>query len=198
MQMDSPANKYQWLRRMRDGGNVQRCHTLRMVQPQRVNSHSWGVAMVLLAVGVERAEPLVYALLHDNHETYTGDTPAPAKWDSHALNDGLAALERAFDDAHGISAVRAGLTPAEHMLFAWADLYEFVQCMIDEATLGNRTVWVYIARCVDLMRKRRATLLDALRHDGIDLDAPDYAAHVVALEDALFNDAAPYTFWETA
>jgi hypothetical protein len=187
--MYSPDTKFEWVQRMRDGGNVQRCHTMRMLQPPRVNAHSWGMVLVLLAVGCERAEPLICAVLHDVHEVYTGDTPAPAKWQSHMLTDGLLRLEHEYNDAHGISGLFAGLSEPEIRLINWADLFEFVQSLLDEAALGNTTVHGCIRRCVEVMQKRREGLLDAIGRGPFT-----FGPNVVAMEDGLFAEALPYMY----
>lgn len=70
---------------IQQGRATRRFHTMRMVDHQRVDAHSYGVAMLVrLLVGdgapAERLAPLLIAAMdHDLAEWVTGDMPAPTK-----------------------------------------------------------------------------------------------------------------------
>lgn len=132
-----PADKYQWLCTMRDGGAVQRFHTKRLLCPQRVDSHSWGVMLVLMAAGCDNINALAYAALHDTAEQFTGDVPRPAKRAHPPLDAALTTVEAMFEEPHGITALRDSLSLVELDLIAWADVYELVQYAAEEVRMGN-------------------------------------------------------------
>ncbi len=69
---------------IRNGGETRRFHTVAVLREQRVDGHSWGVAMLAwvmygqLEPGI-RVPLLMAALTHDLAEHKVGDLPAPAK-----------------------------------------------------------------------------------------------------------------------
>lgn len=172
-------NTYQWVRTMRYGGAIQRFHTTRTVRPQCIAAHSYGVAMVLLAVGVHSPAVLAYALLHDQAEQATGDIPAPAKWRSDALGSALDTIENEFNVAHNIREIEVALTHDEMVLVRWADTYELCQYALEEVHIGNR----YMLHILD-------NGLTALRKCPVNVGLAWHDA-VVELTTALVNDAQP-------
>lgn len=60
-------------------GQVVRYHNV-PVRKQELSAHSWQVALILLDIYPQaRKELIVYAMVHDCGEVYTGDIPAPYK-----------------------------------------------------------------------------------------------------------------------
>lgn len=176
------TQRYQWLKTMRDGGAVQRYHTTRSAVGQDVAAHSWGVALVLLALGVPlRVEALVACLLHDMHEQATGDVPAPAKWDNKTLCDALTAIERKFEDDYGLSNVFMALTPVERLLLRWADIYELTQWCREQVCQGNRYMIPLLANGLNATWRANDQLQGwvtsaTVHRDGFEVHAADMAS----------------------
>ena len=85
------------------GGAIKRYHTLEIIGEQSVASHSWGVAMILqyLDPNVSK-EAILRALTHDVAELFTGDVPAPVKWDNPDLVEVLKRIEDKYESDIGI------------------------------------------------------------------------------------------------
>jgi 5'-deoxynucleotidase YfbR-like HD superfamily hydrolase len=114
---------------------VHRYHTARTVRGQTVAEHSWGVAVLVRAVLPEAsAQILAAALMHDVSETYTGDIPAPAKWDIPALAAAEREASEAFNQALGI---QFPLSSFEHQVLKWCDMMELVLWCLEECRMGN-------------------------------------------------------------
>lgn len=129
------------LRTLYDAGAVQRYHTKRLLQPQSVAAHTWGVALVLLWLYAPEPVPsavMSAALTHDVPEVFTGDTPAPVKWRIPALAELLNAAEREFEHAHGIAP--ATLRAEDVAMLKTADMAELVMFCCTEADMGNRSM----------------------------------------------------------
>lgn len=181
--MKEPVSNFQWVCTMRQGGAVQRFHTTRTTRPQCNAAHSWGVGVLLLAVGCSNVALLAYSLLHDMAEQRTGDVPAPAKWHSQALNLALLDYEAEFDKAHGIDVMYAALTEEERMLLKWADLYEFTMYSYEECEMGNRFMLEALCNGINALMKMQPRLAEAL--SGVYIDVLD-------LNNDIVNAAQPY------
>lgn len=74
------SENFKRLIRIRTGGGVERCHGVRHQGSYRVDSHSWGVAMLMLVIWPDDFPRLaIYCLSHDVPEAWVGDIPAPTK-----------------------------------------------------------------------------------------------------------------------
>jgi len=93
--------------------DVTRWHMVRTGRDQTVADHSWAVTVLALRMAEElvapltvdeRADLMVYALLHDIHEIETGDLPTPAKTtlEEAGLGHAIRALEEAFWQNRGV------------------------------------------------------------------------------------------------
>lgn len=121
---------------LRLGMAVKRFHTTHRTQQETVGHHSANVCAILL-----RLEPnvskdvLVRALMHDVPEYYTGDVPAPFKWDNteakSALNTGELRYIRANDIPH------PELDIYELALLKLADMLDLVLSSLEEVNRGN-------------------------------------------------------------
>jgi 5'-deoxynucleotidase YfbR-like HD superfamily hydrolase len=124
----------EWIKEMRAAGEVKRFHACRMLRSQTVAAHTWGVIVNLIAAGyADEAALIEHAMFHDAAELETGDIPAPAKWNSAALNSAVQAMERAFNDKHGIDDAH----PQFKHLVSWADTFELCLWCMEEARMGN-------------------------------------------------------------
>lgn len=132
---------------MRDGGNVARSHTLRVVGPhQSVAHHSHGVACLLLWLYAhDQALPkptlLAAALCHDLSEVTTGDMPATAKWASPELRSALHEVSSQVEAKWG---VRFYLNEAEKLELRFCDITEFALWSIEQIRMGNSYAKTYL------------------------------------------------------
>lgn len=120
----------------RAAGEVKRCHTERVLRPQTVAQHSWGVATILLMVHPEAdAKLLRAALWHDVSERAMGDIPSPVKWASEEMHAAIEALEDDINKQWDI--MPKGLTEAERALLKFCDAFEFYLWTREEIAMGN-------------------------------------------------------------
>jgi 5'-deoxynucleotidase YfbR-like HD superfamily hydrolase len=119
-------------------GEVRRFHTMRVLHPQSVGEHSWGVALMLLWLHDDKlpsAQLMRAAIAHDLPEAWTGDIPAPAKWASKDLTDALHDMEKRFELKHGMNGHT--LTAEEQDLMSFADMADLVLYCVTEISMGN-------------------------------------------------------------
>lgn len=111
-------------------GHVTRFHTVPDYSgghKQTVAEHSWGVALISARLwreqygGSPSSALLEYALLHDAAERWTGDAPAPVKWQNPKLKEVLAEIE---EDIERRMAIEFNLTDEELLVLKWADALE--------------------------------------------------------------------------
>jgi len=120
-------------------GNVKRFHTVPVIQEHLVSSHSWGVALCVLAIQPAcRKELLVASLLHDATEHVTGDLPAYTKWNHPELASAMKNVERKVRDDLGYKDM--GLTPYEIEILKTADMSDLILCCLLEWQLGNKGI----------------------------------------------------------
>ena len=85
-----------------ESGGVQRYHAVPSVlSKQRVDSHAWSVAMIVLCLtdGAASRNLLLHALLHDSAEIVTGDIPYTVKQSNPAMKALAGEMEaRAHDE----------------------------------------------------------------------------------------------------
>lgn len=140
---------------VRDGGNVVRSHTLRVVGPhQTVAAHSHGVACIVAWLYAyydmkPPADMLLAAAFHDLSEVVTGDMPATAKWSSPALKDALHKVSEGVELKYGL---RANLTTEEQYALRFCDITEFALWSIEQVNLGNRYALLYLLNATTNMR----------------------------------------------
>jgi 5'-deoxynucleotidase YfbR-like HD superfamily hydrolase len=127
------------LRMIRTAADVRRYHTARVIGEQTVGHHSFNVAMLvrLITEDAASAELLRAALNHDIPEAVTGDIPAPVKWKSEKISEGLFELEQEFIVKHG-GFFQDQLTEDERRVLTVADTLELVLFCEDQARLGNQ------------------------------------------------------------
>lgn len=122
---------------LRNGGNVRRYHTHRVICEDTVASHSWGVATIVdqLYAGRAPAHMLRAALYHDVAEHTFGDIPSPAKraMDRDSLNraEHMFLKERKLD---------VEVTPFETWILKIADIIDGLCFCYEETSRGNHTL----------------------------------------------------------
>lgn len=139
------------LLRFMEAGGIQRCHNRpQMHYRQRVDSHSWGVALMVWQI-MEACEgfTLMAALVHDCGELKTGDVPAPVKREHPDIGVKLNAMEDQHLRAHDMM---FELSPVEAAVVHAADKLEFVRWMKQESYMGNRYAGVPFQRGYEYAR----------------------------------------------
>lgn len=123
---------------IREGGNVERFHTVRTIKPETVGHHSFLVAWFcwLLANENPSVNLIMSALSHDLAEHIMGDVPSPTK--------------RALDISEKLALVEAGhlgsagllfeLTAKENRTLKIADIFSGMMFCIQERYMGNRVL----------------------------------------------------------
>lgn len=122
---------------IRQGGQIRRYHTERMITHQTNAAHQWGVAMLMLHCFPDLTTHtlMLAALMHDVAEGYVGDMPAYAKWRVPALRDGLIKAESEVEDKLGIT---ISLSSQETGVLWYCDYLEAAFFCMEEICLGNR------------------------------------------------------------
>jgi len=121
---------------LRGGFNVKRFHTTHRTQEETVGHHSANVAAILLRLDPKCSRDLlVVALMHDIPEVYTGDVPAPFKWDNPDIKQGLDWGEQDYIDDNEIPDPK--ITPREQKLLKLADMLDLVLSSLEEMGRGN-------------------------------------------------------------
>jgi len=132
-----------------EAGRVRRLHTVPLIQHYDVAQHSWNMATLLLTLHPNPTLNLLRAvLLHDAHERWTGDVPAPIKWDDPTLASALHRLEEKAQTALGI---KINLDEGEQRWLRALDILELYLFCTDEMEMGNRQVRGVINKCHDVL-----------------------------------------------
>lgn len=135
------SNKYKTMRAIREGGQVTRGHTIRHIMPYTVGSHSFDVASIILMLHPDPSVNLLRAALwHDVAERFTGDIPAPVKWENPEFSKELTKVEEKVLGKIGIPDVESCLTVEELSWLKGADRLELRMWCKDELSLGNSNV----------------------------------------------------------
>jgi len=134
---------FQLARALREGGAVERCHTIPHHGSYTVGQHSYDALSLLLVLHPDPTLALVKAVLwHDVPERWTGDVPANAKWDNHRLAHALAVSEGKVFDALGLGPLFEGLSEEECSWLHAVDRLELWLWCQDQLALGNSNVRV--------------------------------------------------------
>jgi 5'-deoxynucleotidase YfbR-like HD superfamily hydrolase len=122
----------------RAANGVKRFHTSYRIRDESVGHHSANVCAILLYLNPECSrELLVYALMHDWPEEYTGDLPAPAKWQNPTLDRALHEAESHYW-SHRLGAYPPELSNDELMYLKLADMIDLILSSYDEVHMGNQ------------------------------------------------------------
>lgn len=122
--------------KIRLGHATSRYHNCHRLRTETVGHHSAGVAALCLYLRPNcSAALLTRAIMHDVPEGYTGDVPAPVKWDHEGIADGLAEVETAVIREWAIP--HPHLTAEEETVLKLADMLDLVMSCIEEVRMGN-------------------------------------------------------------
>ncbi len=136
---------------LREASNVRRCHTLPHHGEYTVGKHSYDAAMLLMVLHPTASVQLLQAVLvHDCGERWTGDTPAPAKWEDGELGKRLQQLENRCLSKLGLT---IQLTTLERKWLAAVDILELLLWCKDQIALGNVNASVVVGNIASYLDK---------------------------------------------
>lgn len=141
----------QFLKMVRTGGAVTRYHTVKTHDYESIAQHSWGVAMIAIALmdGKPTKNILLASLYHDLAEQVSGDSPATAKWSNGDLKKALNAIEERFNKSHNID---ISLNPEEKLVLKYADTLDMCFYCLEQRRMGNRHVDYVFERGISHLR----------------------------------------------
>ena len=120
---------------IRNGYNVKRFHTTPRNQQETNGHHSANVCAIILRLDPDCSKDLlVAALMHDVPEAYTGDVPAPFKWDTPSIKAALSGGE--FDYIRDNRIPNPKLTAEEVKLLKLADMMDLIFSSLEEMGRG--------------------------------------------------------------
>ena len=123
---------------IRKAGAVKRYHTSATIRTQDIAAHSWHVAQIIIYIYPQaRADLLKAALDHDIGELYTGDIPAPFKWDNPELATQIKSVEATYVHTIGSGVV---LSEVEQQVLDFADMLDCLLWCNEELRMGNTHV----------------------------------------------------------
>jgi len=129
--------------RFREGGHVERAHTVPHHGSYSVATHSWHAAGLLLALHPDPSVALIKAvLLHDVQERWTGDMP---RHTGRLFLDMRADFRAATVVAQMVLGIAIDLTAEERQWLHAIDGLEFLLWCYDQEALGNKHVSGYKA-----------------------------------------------------
>lgn len=161
--MDLAAYLMPLIRRLREGGHVQRCHVLyHRDHGYTDGKHSFDAASLLLVLHPCPPIHLIKMVLwHDVGERYVGDLPASAKWASAMLSAAYEALERQVLESHFVmKPLLEAMTKWDWQWLKALDAVEFYLWCEDQLAAGNRHVemaWRNITEALETMRPNMPT-----------------------------------------
>jgi len=142
--------KVDWISLARQGGQVQRCHTVPTIRPYNNAEHTAGALVIAKELceanemGVSAcADVMEYLLVHDMAEAYCGDTPANVKLENKALAQQLDVVERDWEvnNVPGHYVAKHHLSAAQRRICRAADLIELGYYCVEEREMGNARIW---------------------------------------------------------
>lgn len=137
---------------LREGGNVERSHTVRHQPGYTVGKHSFDAALLIELLHPSPTLGLYRAcLLHDLHERWTGDLPHPAK----VLDPELAtAMNGTTELVEEVIGIEYELTAEDEQWLKAVDLLEFYLWSLDELNAGND----HVRRCAEDAAEKLANM----------------------------------------
>ena len=143
-------NRTDWLAMTMRGGQIRRFHAFPIIGQENVAEHSFGVAMVVLAMTDWKASPalLKAALYHDISEQHTGDIPFTAKRDNPILKAAADAAEEWFNEQNNLD---IQLPPRDWLVLKWADMLHLLLFCKAQRDLGNRGMNQVFANGVEFL-----------------------------------------------
>lgn len=123
---------------MREGGAVERSHTIPHLDSYTVGLHSYNALSLLMLLHPNPSRALIEAMLwHDVPERWLGDLPATAKWLNPELKAAYGRAERKAIDRLGIPMDDFYLSEDDWRWLNAVDRLEFWLWVQDQEMLGN-------------------------------------------------------------
>jgi len=127
------------IRKIREAGHVERCHTVPHIGSYNVAMHSWHAAMILVELWPEASRNLIMQVLwHDAAERWTGDIPATAKWQFPGLKEASDNAEK--NCFHRLNFPLVNLTEEEELWLHAVDGLELYLWCLDQEAFGNQHI----------------------------------------------------------
>ena len=125
--------------KLHQAGSVRRWHTCLTLKDQDLAAHSWGVALVIMAIRPEMDSPnlLKAALVHDLHEFVAGDIPYPFKKNNPQVKK---AYDKQEADFNVVNEIQFDLDPYDTRCLKWADMFELYLFAERELSMGNQNM----------------------------------------------------------
>ncbi len=141
---------------IREGGQVQRAHTMQYDGPYNVAIHSYNaLSLLLLLYPKTPSLGLIRAVMwHDVPERWTGDIPAPAKWASPKLKELLDKLEEKILKELGLEDLFKNLSQEELNWLNAVDLLELWIWSKEQIHHGNKNLILMAQRIIEVFNKR--------------------------------------------
>lgn len=122
---------------VRQGGRVERCHTIPHSGSYNNAAHQWGVAMLLWELFPDDFERLViFALTHDVGEAWVGDIPANALWAFPMVKQAVQAQEAGLLNRVHLPAMDA-LSEDDREKISACDKLELYLWCVEQSLAGN-------------------------------------------------------------
>jgi 5'-deoxynucleotidase YfbR-like HD superfamily hydrolase len=138
---------------LRNAARTRRCHTQMVLHQQTVGEHTFSALAILDLVAPDcRMEVWRALLYHDMPEAFTGDVPAPAKWENFELENALRTVEARIFKELGLE---FKLSAEEKKLVKFADVMDLVWFTIEEVQMGNQRLVGMAHRALDAVRERK-------------------------------------------
>lgn len=137
--MNNTSPNFTRIMAMREGGAVERCHTIPHIGEYSNAKHSFNAACLILVLHPEPNLELVKAvMLHDIPERWLGDLPAPAKWYNESLNREYEFAEQCVRTHWAVDF--GPLTEEEKQWLDGVDKLEFYLWCWDQYKFGNQHI----------------------------------------------------------
>lgn len=118
-------------------GSVMRYHNTMIDRKQTLDQHSWEVAIILDYIYPEASkELLIYALVHDAPELYSGDVPAPAKRDVPGLKDLMDMVEKNYAK-NALKLAENGFSEKDLLAVKYADILSGIWFTFNRMKAGD-------------------------------------------------------------
>lgn len=127
--------------RLREAGNVERCHTLPHADTYSVGKHVYDMLALLVVLHPNPSAQLFRAIVyHDAHERWTGDIPGALKYLTPDLARYMDEQKDRIDDMVGYGPYLEFLTADEKKWLKALDRIEFFLWCEDQVAMGNRHI----------------------------------------------------------
>lgn len=134
-------NNISKIKALRSSGLVERLHTMPHHGSYNVAQHCYGVCSLLFVLHPNPSIDLIRAALwHDFGEQWTGDIPAPIKWQEPELAEILRRVEQKYEIDYFGADITENLSGEELFWLKCCDIIELLLWTDEQILLGNSRV----------------------------------------------------------